>query len=127
MNRRLHVLAPRFDPFDRFAELHRDPAEQRFFGVDVQLRSEAAADFRRDHAQLVFGNADHERDLRAHEVRDLCRRPERQLFFAGKVTSENAARLHRDRRESLVQYALFDGAIGGCKSGVDVAFAGGHR
>ena len=124
MNRRLHVFASRFDPLDGFAKLHRDPAEQRFFRVNIQLRSKTAADFRRDHAQLVFGNSDHECDLRAHQVRDLCRRPDRQFFFAGKITREHAARLHRDRRESFVQYALLDGAIRGGESGVDVAFTG---
>src|SRR5215217_4699272 len=69
VNRRLHVLASRFDPLDGFAKLHRNPSQQRLFGVDIQLRSKAAADLRSNYAQLVFGKADHERDLSAHEVR----------------------------------------------------------
>src|SRR5574338_232454 len=124
MNRRLNIFATRFDPLHGFPELHRDPAEQCFFRVHVQLRSETAADFWRDHAQLVFGNSEHERDLRAHEMRNLCRRPECQFFFAREVTGKDAARLHRDGRESFVQHALFDGAIGGRESGVNVAFTG---
>ena len=49
VNRRLHIFAPRLNPLHRFAELHRDPSEQGFFRIDIQLRSKAAADFRGDH------------------------------------------------------------------------------
>ena len=65
MNRRLEVFATCFNPFRRFAELHRDPAEQSFFRINVQLRAKAASDFGRDDAQLIFGNADHQSELRS--------------------------------------------------------------
>ena len=45
MNRRLKVFATCFNPFRRFAKLHRDPTEQSFFRVNIQLRTKAAADF----------------------------------------------------------------------------------
>ncbi len=59
MNCRLHVFAARLDPFHRLAELDRDPGEQRLFRVNIQLRTETAADLRRDHAQLVFREPNH--------------------------------------------------------------------
>src|SRR5947209_7226158 len=71
VNRRSHILAARLNPLHRFAELHRNPAQESFFAVNVQLRAEASADFRRDDAQLVFGNAYHERELRAKQMRNL--------------------------------------------------------
>src|SRR6185369_6297062 len=126
VNRRRDVLASCFDPLNGFGKLHRNPTEQRFLRIDVQLRSKTAPNFRSDHTQLVFGHPNHECDLRAHEVRDLCRRPERELFFAGEIACEHAAWLHRDRCEPSMQNALFDGAIRGGKSGVDVTFTGGQ-
>ena len=71
MNRRLHVLAARFDPLNWLAELDRDPAKQGFLCVNVELRSKAAANFRCDHAQLVLRNADHQSQLRPQQVRNL--------------------------------------------------------
>ncbi len=59
VNCRLHIFTSRLDPLHGLAELDRDPAEQGLFRVNIQLRSEAAADLRRDHSQLVFRNADH--------------------------------------------------------------------
>ena len=111
VNRRLNILAARLNPLDWFAQLHRNPAEQCFFRIDVELRAEAAADFGRDDAQAVFGYADHQRDLRSHEVRYLRRRPQRQLLLARKISGEHAARLHRDGRESLICDALLDDMI----------------
>src|SRR5438132_5279039 len=71
MNRRLHVFASRFDPFHRFAKLDRDPTEQSFFRVNIQLRTKASADLGCNNAQLVFGNADHQSKLGSQEVRYL--------------------------------------------------------
>src|SRR6266403_1682966 len=71
MNRRLHVLTTRLDPFDRFAQLRRNPTEQGFFRINIEFRAEAAANFRRDYAELVFSQADHQRDLCAHEMWNL--------------------------------------------------------
>src|SRR6185369_1368308 len=44
MDRRLDVFTPRFDPLNWFPELHRDPTEERFFRVDIQLGSKATTD-----------------------------------------------------------------------------------
>ena len=45
------------------ADLARRPDADRLFGVDEDLRTETAADVRRDHAQLVLGQPQHERAL----------------------------------------------------------------
>ena len=71
VNRRLNVFAASLYPLHRLAELHGNPSEQSFFGIDVELRAEAAADFGRDDSQFVFGNADHQSKLSAQQVRNL--------------------------------------------------------
>src|SRR6185503_12664240 len=82
VNRSLNVFAAAFDPLHRFAELHGYPSKQSFFGINVQLRSEAAADFRGDHSQFVFRHPDHQRELSSQQVRDLSRRPDCQLLLS---------------------------------------------
>ena len=49
-----------FDPFDRTIELHRRPRQHHFLGIEQHdLRTEAAADARRDHAHLPFAETEH--------------------------------------------------------------------
>ena len=55
------VFAAGFDPFDGLADLHGDEGHERFFGIDVELAAEAAADFGRDEAEAVFFEAQHAR------------------------------------------------------------------
>src|SRR5258708_20591143 len=71
MNRRLHVLTTRLDPFDRFAQLYRNPTEQGFFRINIKFRAEAAANFRRDYSELVFSQADPQRALVAQAICNL--------------------------------------------------------
>src|SRR5205085_9193638 len=123
MNRRLHVLAPRLDPLAGLSRLHRNPTEQRLLRIDVQLRAEAAADLRRDDAQFVFRHADHERELRAQEVRNLRRRPDGEFLFARQITREHAARLDRHGRETLIDDALLDDVRRRSERRFDVALA----
>src|SRR5437667_10534106 len=73
MNCGLDVLATRLDPLHRFAELHRDPADQSLFRVNIQFRAKSTAYFRSNYAQLVFRNADHQSELGSQQVRDLRR------------------------------------------------------
>jgi hypothetical protein len=54
----LEVLAARLDPLHRFAELSREEADEKLFGVDIRLASEASADLGRDHAHLMLGDAE---------------------------------------------------------------------
>src|SRR5688572_1630774 len=62
------VLAARFDPLNRLADAHRDEAHQRFFRVDVELRSEAAADLGRDDAQQIFPHSENSRHQSAQQM-----------------------------------------------------------
>ena len=123
VNRRGGVLAARFDPFHRGVQLHRQVGAQRFFTIDVQLRAEAAAHFGRDDAQLVFGDADHCRQQRPEQMRNLRRRPQRQRAFAGVIRRDHRARLDRHRRQPLVIQPVLDDAIGAAEGVVDVAAA----
>src|SRR6266545_8396122 len=98
----LNVLAPPFNPLNWFNQLHGDPTKQSFFGVDIQLGTETATHFRRDHAQLVFRNTNHQRELCAQQVRDLCRRPDGQLFFTGKISRQDPPAFHSNRSQALM-------------------------
>ena len=59
MNRGRSVFAARLDPFNRLAQPHREMGTECLLGVEIELRTESAADFGRDDADLVFGHADH--------------------------------------------------------------------
>ena len=123
MNRGLHIFTARLDPLHRFAKLDRNPTEQSLFRINIQLRSEAAADFRRDDSQLVFGDADHQSELGSQQMRNLRRRPNGKFFFAGKVASQYSAGLHRDWRETLMNHLLRNDLVGGFHRRIDIAFA----
>ena len=114
------ILAAGFDPLHRLADLHGDEAHQRFFGVDVELAAEAAADLGRDDAQAVFGQAEHLRDERAHEVRNLRGRIEREAFRRALI-GHDAARFHGGGNEALAGDALLDDDFGFGKGFVGVA------
>src|SRR5437870_3150052 len=73
MNGGLNVFTTRLDPFRRLAELHRDPTQQGLLSINIQLRTKAAANFRRDHAQFVFRNSDHQGELGSQQVWNLRR------------------------------------------------------
>ena len=75
----LGVLAARLDPLDRLADLERDDRGDDLLAIELQLRAEPAADVGRDDPQLVLGDAGGQRQQDPHDVRDLGRRPEREL------------------------------------------------
>ena len=120
------VLAPRFDPFHGRVQAHGEMRAQRFFRVHVELRAEAATHFRRDDPQFVFGHANHGGQQRAKQVRDLCRRPERQRLFAGLIRGHNATRLDRHRRQTLMVEPMLDDLVGFSECLVDVCTARHH-
>src|SRR5689334_10904064 len=64
MNRGETVLAARFNPFDRFAESHRNKAHQRLFRIHVQLGSKAPANLRSYDSEIVFRKSEHAGDQR---------------------------------------------------------------
>ena len=90
-------------PLHRPVHLARRPEADDLFRIDEDLRAEAAADVRRDHAQLVLRrHADEGRDHEARDVRVLRRVPQRQRVVAGIVIGERGARLDRVRHQAVV-------------------------
>ena len=91
------------DPLDRHAGLLGGPQADDFFRIDVDLRAEAAADIRRDDAQLVF-----RRDIveGAHhqtgDMRVLRGRPAGVVIFRLVIDAERRARLHRVWHQPVV-------------------------
>ena len=73
------VLGPLLDPLHRPPEPPRQRDGERLLGVDVELRAEAAADVGGDDAQLRLGDPEDELQREAQDVRDLGRRPQRDL------------------------------------------------
>ena len=96
------------DPLQRHPELLRDPREDVFLGVDVDLGAEPAADFRRDRANLVLAQTVHPRHHRLEDVRVLRGRPDRQQILARLVVRDDAPRFHGVRHEPVVHHPLGD-------------------
>ena len=78
------VLAAVLDPLHRPPRQLRQHAARDLLGEQVPLDAEAAADVGRDDADAVLGHPQRVGEARAHEVRDLRRRPDRQLVV-GRV------------------------------------------
>ena len=98
IGRRGHeVLATRLDPFHRPPQAARHRGQQDVLGIDVTLGAEAAADVRRDHADLFFGEAQGRGDRGADGERHLGRRPDRQPTVRSLGLDQHAARLDRHR------------------------------
>ena len=91
-------------PFDRpSADPLRGPEADHLLGIDEDLGAEAAADIRRDDAQLVLGrDADEGGDHEPGHMRVLARGVEREMVFARIVVADGRARLHRVRHEAVV-------------------------
>ncbi len=102
VDRRDHRLGARLDPLHRPPGQARGLGDRELLGVDVELRAEAAAHVRRDHAHLRLRDAADRGHERAHEVRHLGRGVERQLVARGDPVGDDGARLDRDRRQALV-------------------------
>src|SRR5690606_23672137 len=82
------------DPLHGPADFLRRPDADGLLGIDEDLRAEAAADVRGDHAELVLRrNADEGREHETGDVRVLARRVERELVLAGIVVADGGARL----------------------------------
>ncbi len=95
------------------AQLAGHPPGQPLLRRHLQLAAEAAADVRGDDPDLRLRDAGRGREREAHDVRDLGRRPHRQLL-AGRV-DDDGARLHEGGDESLLAVlALDDDAVLAC-------------
>ena len=69
VDRRDVVLGALLRPLHRPAEALRERDRKRLLRVDVDLRAEAAADVGSDHADLRLGDAEHELQREAQDVR----------------------------------------------------------
>ena len=91
-------------------QLAGGPGDDRLLGIVIDLAAEAAADIRRDHAQLVLGDLQHES---AHQqpdhVRVLAGGVQRVVAGRRIEIAERRARLHRVRDQPVVgQVQLHD-------------------
>ena len=90
-------------PFDRPVDLLGRPGAHRLLGIDEDLRAEAAADVRSDHAQLVLRRkSDERRKDEPRDMRVLACRVERDRIGSGVVFADRGARLHRIRDQPVV-------------------------
>ena len=114
------ALAALGRPLDRAVDALRRPHHRRLFGVEVDLRAEAAADVGRDHAHLVLGQAEHERrHQQPLDVRVLVRDVERVAVVGAAVRRDRGARLDRVRDQPVVDDVELRDVRGLGERGVD--------
>ena len=90
-------------PLDRAVDALARPDDRGLFGVQEDLRAEAAADVGRDHAHLVLRQSQHERrHQQALDVRVLARHVERVAVVGAGVRRDRGARLDRVGNEAVV-------------------------
>ena len=90
------ALGPLGGPLDRPSELHRGVGAGHLLGIDVDLRAEAAADIRGDHAQLVLRRqGDEGRHHQPRHMRVLAGGVQGVLVHARVVVAQGGPRLHR--------------------------------
>ena len=86
------MLAPILDPAHRMSAPHSQPAQAHFFRQQYSLIAEAAADIRRNDADLPFVESEASGKPGAHDVRHLARGVERELRQAACPTSRPTPR-----------------------------------
>jgi hypothetical protein len=90
------MLQPILDPLDGPVQLHRNPGKQHFLGIEHHdLRPKAAADERRDDANLPLIEPEHAGKTVADEHRRLGRIPDRHLVGARIPLRDHAAGFDR--------------------------------
>src|SRR5206468_1176823 len=88
---------------DRPPDLSRRPDADRLFGIDENFRAEAAANVRRDDAELVLRRkADEGRENKPRDMRVLAGRVKDERIRALLVFADGGTRLHRIRDEAVV-------------------------
>ncbi len=70
------MFAPVFDPFDRRAETHGQPRNQKILWIKTTLRPEATAHPWRDHAHFMLGHVHELQQSPANPVRPLTGCPD---------------------------------------------------
>ena len=95
VNRPGEVLGPRFNPLHGpRPESHRQECQEDFFGIEVELGSEASAHLGGHDSDVILGKADCPREHRPHQMGNLRRGVKRELSVAGEVLRDDAARFH---------------------------------
>jgi hypothetical protein len=90
-------------PLDRDTGALGGPQADDLFGIDVDLRAEAAADIGRDHPQLVLRRYIVERaEHQPRDMRVLRGGPERVVILALVIDTERSTRLHRVGNQAVV-------------------------
>ena len=87
----------------------------------LHLLPNPAADFGRDHANVIFGQVQLQRQLRLEQVRDLGRGIDQQFLRAFVIFGDDAARFNRRGRQTGNGDAFADDDIGGFKGRVGIA------
>ena len=108
VDHRGHVLAAGLEVLDRAPQPSRQLRGEQELGVERRLRTEAAADVRRDDAHFLLREPEHLRELVALVVRGLRGRVEGEA--AGLPVGEAHRGLHRAPRRSA-------GCAGGSRAG----------
>ena len=107
-------------PLHRAADLARGPQAHDLLGVDEDLGAEAAADVRRDHAQLVLGRqADEGGQHQARHVRVLAGGVEREAVLPGVVVADGGARLDGVGDQPVVDEIDLGDVLGVGEGGID--------
>ncbi len=114
------VLGALLRPLDRASEAPRHGDRDRALAVYLDLRAEATADVRCDHADLRLGDAENELQDETDDVRRLRRRPERDLA-RGTDLCEHSTRLDRIRDEPRLVVPARDDDVRRVDRGLHVA------
>ena len=103
-------LAAGLGPLDRLAEPAGHQEREHLLRGDLQLAAEAAADVGGDDPQLVLGDAGDHRQHHPQDVRDLGRRPHREVVALR--LDDDRARLHERRDQPLLDEPPADDDLG---------------
>ena len=100
------ILVPVLDPFDRAAHGERRGGKRAIFGIEAALWPEAAADVRRDDAQLMIRPFHQIEQHALVPVRPLRGHVDRQRI-AGRVRHrDHAAAFHEERPAAMLEDLL---------------------
>ena len=117
----LKMFPSAFDPFDGYAELAGEEADEELFGVDVGLAAEAAADFGSNDAHFVLGDAENGGGDGAEEVGNLGGGVKGEGTIGAFVIADGAAGFHGIGDDAGLEHALFDDNLGIREGLVDFA------
>ena len=107
------VLLAVLDPLDGAAEAHGDPGNEDLFRIEHHdFGAEAAADKGRNHAHLLFGEAEHRGKPVADGDRRLGGVPDGQLLVAWVPAGHDAAVFHGGGGPAVVGKAALNQDVG---------------